>query len=44
MEEALATQKGEATLGDIPNFSNMEKTLGIAVEEVKIVRPRKEAR
>jgi hypothetical protein len=27
MEEALATQAGEATLGDIPNFCNMEKTL-----------------
>ena len=31
MEEALATQEGQATLGDIPNFYTMEKTLGIAV-------------
>ena len=37
MEEALATSEGEATLGDMPNFCNMEKTLGIAVEEVKVI-------
>jgi uncharacterized protein (TIGR02118 family) len=37
MEEALATSEGEATLGDMPNFCDMEKTLGIAVEEVNVV-------
>lgn len=37
MEEALASSEGEATLGDIPNFCDMGKTLGITVEEVKIV-------
>jgi uncharacterized protein (TIGR02118 family) len=37
MEEALATTEGEATLSDIPNFCDMQKTLGIAVEEVKVL-------
>jgi hypothetical protein len=36
MEEALATQEGQMTLNDLPNFCDMSKTLGIAVEEVKI--------
>jgi uncharacterized protein (TIGR02118 family) len=35
MEEALATQEGEATLADLPNFCDTTKTLGIAVEEVE---------
>ncbi len=35
MEEALVTQEGEATLADLPNFCEMAKTLGIAVEEVE---------
>jgi uncharacterized protein (TIGR02118 family) len=35
--EALATSEGEATLGDMANFCEMEKTLGVAVEEVKVV-------
>ena len=37
MEEALATSEGQATINDLPNFCDMGKTLGIAVEEVKIV-------
>jgi uncharacterized protein (TIGR02118 family) len=37
MEEALASSEGEATFGDISNFCDMGKTLGITVEEVKIV-------
>jgi uncharacterized protein (TIGR02118 family) len=37
MEEALATQEGQMTLNDLPNFCDMSKTLGIAVEEVKII-------
>ena len=37
MEEALATSEGEATLGDIPKFCDMQKTLGLTVEEVKVV-------
>jgi uncharacterized protein (TIGR02118 family) len=37
MEETLATREGQATLNDLPNFCDMGKTLGIAVEEVKIV-------
>jgi uncharacterized protein (TIGR02118 family) len=35
MEEALVTQEGEATLADPPNFCEMDKTRGIAVEEVE---------
>jgi uncharacterized protein (TIGR02118 family) len=35
MEEALGTQQGERLLADLPNFCEMDKTLGIAVEEVK---------
>ena len=35
MEEALATQEGEAVVGDLPNFCDMTKTLGIAIEEVE---------
>ena len=35
MEEALGTQQGEHLLADLPNFCEMDKTLGIAVEEVK---------
>ena len=36
MEAALVTQdEGEATLADLPNFCDVAKTLGIAVEEVK---------
>jgi hypothetical protein len=36
MEEALVTQdEGEATLADLPNFCEMDKTRGIAVEEVE---------
>jgi uncharacterized protein (TIGR02118 family) len=35
MEEALATQEGEAVVADLSNFCDMTKTLGIAVEEVE---------
>jgi uncharacterized protein (TIGR02118 family) len=37
MEEAIATQEGQMTLNDLPNFCDMSKSLGIAVEEVKII-------
>jgi hypothetical protein len=36
MEEALVTQdEGEHLLADLPNFCEMDKTRGIAVEEVE---------
>ena len=35
MEEGLDTQQGEHLLADLPNFCEMDETLGIAVEEVK---------